>query len=248
MNQMGSMFQFEIIGILIALAALLVFFIAYKLLANKGWVLGWLRGTCGMLLVLLTGAIVVFMLDIRTYRPMFDEHTIATINVVELSQGQFQLRIVDVDGIETRYGINGSRWAILINQYKWSTRFVGLGLGHGYRFRSLIGLDEMDRQLAEVELSRPEHTDSWQWVNQNLPSDFFISAALVKSKPMKLASGAIYEVIPLANNILIKPVNDIAINANTAANNPAGKVQEEAPPLVNEAAVPAVQDTATPTL
>lgn len=244
---MGSVLQFEIIGLLIALVALLVFFIAYKLLANKGWILGWIRGTSGMLLVLLTGAIVVFILDIRTYRPMFDGHTIATVNISELSPGQFQARIVDVDGIESRYSLSGKRWAIKINQYKWSTRFVGLGLGHGYRFRSLVALDDTEKQLAEIQLSRPEHTDSWLWVNKNLPPEFFISATLVRPKSMVLVNGAIYEVVPLASNILVKPVNDIASNADALQEKSPVAIQAATLPA-NEPSVPAEQESEAPSL
>lgn len=213
---MNSMLQFEVVAFLIALSALFVFYIAYKLLANKSWVLGWIRGTSGMLLVLLTAAIIMFMSDVRTYRPMFDNHTIATVNISRLSAGEFQLRMVNVDGIESRYAISGERWSIVVNQYKWSTRMVGLGLGHGYRIIKIVGFDDNGKSTVELSLNHSEYLDSWKWVSENIPRDFLISADVVKPKSLSLVDGAIYEIIPSANDIAIKPINDIAIKANAS--------------------------------
>lgn len=232
----NSMLQFEIVAAIIALAALLIFYVAYKLLASKNWILGWIRGTSGMLLVLLTAAIVMFIIDVRTYRPMFDDRTIATVNISRLSEGEFQLRMVDADGIESRYPVSGERWSLVINQYKWSTRMIGIGLGHGYRMNKLLELDINDKKISELPLSHSEYIDSWKWVSENIPHDFFISADIVKPKSLPLVDGGIYEIIPSANNIFIKPVNDIAIKANASTQAPVISDGEKSP-IVNPAVV-----------
>jgi len=230
------MMQFEAVAAVVAVIAIIFLFAGYKLLASSEWLGGWLRGNIGIFCVLLTGALVLCVIDVRTYMPMFDDKTVATLSLRETTPKHFEVRLVDALGVENRYSIDGDSWVLTANQFRWSKR-LSLGLGHGYRFTTLEGLYEKPPGGidSEATLSHSRYLDVWKFLNEHAPSNFLFSTSTMATPPQPLADAAMYEVVPLGFDLVVKPLNELAKRAQVAA----------APPPVN-AAPDQGTNTATP--
>jgi len=233
----STMMQFEAVAAVIAVIAIAFLFVGYKLLASSEWFGGWLRGNIGIFFVLLTGALVLCVIDVRTYMPMFDDKTVATLSLRETTPKHYEVRLVDASGVESRYSIDGDSWALTANQFRWSKR-LSLGLGHGYRFTVLEGLYEKPPGGidSEATLSHSRYFDVWKFLNEYAPSNFLFSTNTMETLPQPLADAAMYEVVPLGFDLVVKPLNELAKRAQLAA----------APP-VNAAAPDQGVNTATTT-
>ena len=63
-----------------ALLALLAAFVAARILFNRQWFLGWLRGTCGLAFVALATLIGVLAYDLHSYAPIVAGKPLATLS------------------------------------------------------------------------------------------------------------------------------------------------------------------------
>jgi hypothetical protein len=214
------MMQFEGIAAIFAVLAVLALLAGYKLLSTTSWISGWLSGNIGIFCVLLTGLLILSVLDIRSYKPMFDEKTVATLSLRELSPNHFEARIVDAMGIESRYSITGDSWYVSVNQFKWSKR-LSLGMGHGYRFNKIVGLYKKNPGVENSDtISKSHYLDVWKTMNQYFPNNFFVSTTVVNTVSEPLADAAMYEIIPSGIDLVVKPMNEFAKRAQQAALQP----------------------------
>lgn len=212
---MNQSMQFEFLAIATGIVALLLLFIAYRLLATSRWVMGWIQGNAGLGLLLLTGLLALAIVDIRSYRPMFDNSPIATISLHTLGPGSHQLRLVDSKGIEQGYTLAGDQYQLVISQFRWATRFSGMGMGHGYRVHHLVAI-ENDRK-TDVPVSAVNYVDVWQFFHRHMPQDFLVSAITIETLPRQFVDGAMYELIPEGFDIAVVPLNQVAKEADALA-------------------------------
>ena len=214
----SAMMQFEAVAAIVAVLAIGFLFAGYKLLASSEWLGGWLRGNLGIFCVLLTGMLVLCVMDVRTYLPMFDDKTVATLSLRETTPHHYEVRLVDALGVETRYAVSGDSWRISANQFRWSRR-LSLGLGHGYRFTALEGLNTKasGEPASTATLSHSRYLDVWNFFNQHAPSNSLFSTALMVTPPQPLADAAMYEVVPSGFDLAVKPLNELAKRAQLAA-------------------------------
>jgi hypothetical protein len=244
----SSMMQFDGIAAIFAVIAVLCLLAGYKLLASSSWIVGWLCGNLGMICVLLTGFLGLCVIDIRSYKPMFDDKTIATLSFRETSRQHYEVRIVDALGIENRYSIAGDAWYISGNQFRWSKR-LSLGMGHGYRFQTIIGsYTKTNGTDTRDTLQGSRYFDVWKFMNSNAPSNFLVSTATIVTEPQPLADAAMYEVVPSGFDLVVKPLNEFAKRAqlNTAQLPPASAidVNTKTEPVANPVVSSPVEITA----
>ena len=206
------MMQFDGVAAIFAVVALLCLFAGYKLLSSSSWIGGWLRGNLGIFFVILTGFFALCVMDIRSYKPMFDEKTIATLSFRETSATHYEVRVVDAMGIENRYAISGDSWSLNANQFRWSKR-LSLGLGHGYRFSAIAGSYKTTGVETQDAMLRSRYFDVWKFINQYAPDNFLVSTRVVVTVAQPLADAAMYEVVPSGFDLLVRPLNEFAKRA-----------------------------------
>src|SRR5690606_4823656 len=208
------------------------------------WVMGWIRGNLGLALLLLAGALALAVMDIRSYRPMFDNIPIATLSLHTLGSGSHQLRLVNHKGIEQSYPLAGDEYQLVINQFRWATRFSGMGMGHGYRIDHLAVFSGAKKIKSDVPVSSSEYLDVWGFFHRYFPQDFFLSATTVSTLPRKVVDGGMYELVPDAFDINIVPLNQVAKEAELLANVEEVVVPEAMPEVSTPE--PAVSEVITP--
>jgi len=212
--------QFDGIAAVFAIVALLCLLIGYKLLSSSSWIGGWLRGNIGIICVLLTGFFALCVVDVRSYKPMFDEKTVATLSFREISPHHYEARIVDAMGIESRYLIEGDFWYLRANQFKWSKR-MSLGMGHGYRFTTITGQYDKNAGAESSDvISQSHYFDLWKYISGHFANNFLVSADAVVTLKQPLADAAMYEVVPSGYELIVKPLNEFAKRAQIVVSQP----------------------------
>jgi hypothetical protein len=212
----SSMMQFDGVAAIFAVIAVLCLLAGYKLLSSSSWVGGWLRGNLGILCILLTGFLVLCVIDVRSYKPMFDDKTVATLSFRVISPSHYEARVVDATGVESRYSVAGDSWYLSANRFKWSKR-MSLGMGHGYRFNTLVGIDKTNGSKTFDTVFQSHYFDAWDFMNKHAANTFLVSTDVVATEPQPLADAAMYEVVPSGFDLIVKPLNEFAKHAQAAS-------------------------------
>ena len=87
--------------------------IAYKalsILLRGSWIMGWLRGMFGLILLTVALAVGLIAYDIFRYKQIMHEQVIATINFEKIEDQHFDAVLVDSKGNEHRYTLRGDQW------------------------------------------------------------------------------------------------------------------------------------------
>lgn len=214
----NTMMQFEGVAALFGIFAIITLYIGYKLLASSSWLIGWVRGNVGIAAILLTGFLILCVIDIRSYKPMFDDKPVATLNLRQVSPQKFEVRLVDAIGVENRYSVTGAEWQLSANQFIWSKR-LSLGLGHGYRFSSIAGLSATAPQINSGDTIAVSHyLDVWKLINSYIPNNIFLSTKIAVTTPQPLVDAALYEVVPSGFDLIVRPLNELAKRAQPTLN------------------------------
>lgn len=225
----GQTLQFELVAAFVGFLTLIILYIAYRLLSSSGWVMGWIQGNLGLALLLSTGVLVLAVMDIRTYQPMFNNVAIGTLSLHTLGPGKHQIRLVNSKGVEQSYSFSGDQYQLEINQLQWGIRFTGMGLGHGYRIRDLLIKGTDDGASSSVVISRSDYVDVWAFIHDYLPQGLLVSPTVVKTLPRSVVDGAMYELIPDGLDIQVVPLNQIAKEAEQAGVHVASPVSAAVP-------------------
>ena len=88
---------------LIIVIAFVVVLLAGRLLFKGSWVLGWLRGMCGMVLVAVSVLLALSAFDFYSYKQLSKEQTVASISFTKLEDQHYQVSLVDSSGLEQVY-------------------------------------------------------------------------------------------------------------------------------------------------
>ncbi|GAB1259616.1 cation/multidrug efflux pump [Aurantivibrio plasticivorans] len=210
---------YTIFSAVITLLGVVLVLLALKVLVRKGWLLGWLRGMAGVLLVF-GGVIVVFgALDLYSYKQLVEEEFVATVSFEQLESQRYTAIMVDSDGSEQRYELAGDQWQLDARLIKWPTALQGAGVKPGYRLDRISGryysLEE-ERNAERTVYALNESAmgvDIWEsfrgWGSfLNIIDAIYGTATFV---PM--TDGAVYEVRLSNTGLLARPLNDIARTA-----------------------------------
>jgi hypothetical protein len=202
-------------GIIIFLA-LLITLAAGRMLLKGSWILGWLRGMVG--LVLLSAAVIMALsaFDFYSYQQISREKTIATLSFTRSDPQQFQVSLVDNSGVEQRFEISGDLWQLDARIIKWNKLLSGLGLSAGYRLDRLSGRyysleKEKTAPRSVYELSNTHSViDVWQWLREHGQGLALIDASYGSATYLPMEDGALFSVNLSATGLVSRPLNDRA--------------------------------------
>ncbi len=200
-----------------ALLALLAAFIALRILFNRSWFLGWLRGTCGLVFLALAGLIGLLANDVRSYAPIADDKPLATLSFK--AEGPVY-RVSVLEGAKERtFTLEGDLWQLDARFLQWKGLAALIGLQPGYRLEKLSGrfLSIEQQTLAQhtrVQLAEsPYGVDLWRWLRMGQRDLFMFDAQARRVNFLPLADEAVYRINQTPAGLLAEPMNPAAKQA-----------------------------------
>lgn len=210
--------QYIGLSVVVAVLALLTLLVALRLLINRHWLLGWLRGTCGLALVALAGAIGLVAYDVGSYEALPEDQPLATVSFQ--ADGIQRYRVKLQQGLEERaVTLEGDLWQLDLRVLRWKSLATLIGLESGYRIDRLAGrylaVEQQDQaRYPQVVLSEsPLGVDFWRWLRLCQCDPFFLQAQARRVSFMPIVDGAIYTISLAPSGLTVKPINAAAKQA-----------------------------------
>ena len=208
---------FSVITIVLTLAGL---FVAFRLLKRFSWILAWLRGTTGILMLAFVGMMVAVNLDLMSYKHLLNEKPILNLTFEKVDEQRYKVRLVYIEeGIEEVYDVAGDQWQIDAKIIRWHGIFQTLGAKPAYRLDRLSGryysLEDERRKTRTVhQLSQSEYIiDLWAWLKGNGRILSGVDAVYGSATYLPMSDKAAYRVLLSHNGLTAEPVNLSASNA-----------------------------------
>ena len=210
--------QYLGLAIVIALLAVIVLLVALRLLLGGHWLMGWLRGTCGFLVLLFAGLIGLIGYDVSTYAALPDKKPLVTVSFH--AQGPQRYEVSLEQGNETRtVMLEGDLWQLDLHLLRWNSLAELIGLESGYRLERLSGRylaveqQNLSRHGRVVLSENPLGLDIWDALQLERRDLYFLEPQMLRVDYMPIADGAVYAVELAPTGLLAKPLNAAATEA-----------------------------------
>lgn len=207
---------YTILAGVIILLALFIVLAAGRILLKGRWVMGWVRGMSGLILVGAAVLLALAALDFYSYKQISKEETIATLGFAEKGPQHYRVSLVDDSGIEEFYELNGDLWQLDARIIKWNNSLAGLGMTPGYRLDRLSGRyyslereQKSPRSAHELGNSR-SLIDIWSWIREYGGGIAVIDATYGSATYMPMEDGALFSVNLTSSGLIARPLNDRA--------------------------------------
>ena len=208
---------FAIVSILFAIIALGV---AGKMLVKLGWFAAWLRGTLGLICLVLGIGLMLAGIDFMSYKRLSVDKPILTISFERLGEQYFQATLLDIErGGESSFEIHGEQWQVDARIIRWEGLMQTFGARPGYRLDRLSGRyysleDERRKQRSVHQLVASRHgLDMWKWVQEHGHYIPLVDAVYGSATFLPMEDGAIFEISLSASGLAARPMNTIAQDA-----------------------------------
>lgn len=207
------------IALAFTLIGSVVLFFAAKSLLQRGWLLGWIKGCFGLMLVSVSVIAGLLAWDIYSYNELLEETSVATISFEKLGEQHYQAILVGSNGNEQRYELKGDQWQLDARIFKWSRSVAKLGFKPGYRLDRLAGryysLEKERHAERTVHSLNPSQTqvDLWAWfksIDRNIP---WLDALYGSATFVPMSDGALYEINLSHSGLMTRPLNERAQEA-----------------------------------
>ena len=210
--------QYDGLAVGVALLALLALLVAARVLWRSDWLLGWLRGTAGLLLLALAGLIGLVANDVRSYQPLPADKPLVTLSFQALGPQRYQVSLLQ--GAEERLiTLEGDLWQLDARLLQWKSLAGLIGLQPGYRLEQLSGrflaIEQQDAaQFTRVALSESLYgIDLWRWLRAGQHDLFLLDAQARRVNYLPMADGAVYSVSLTPAGLLAQPMTQAADQA-----------------------------------
>ncbi|MES2820299.1 MAG: hypothetical protein V4812_15095 [Pseudomonadota bacterium] len=210
--------QYDGLAWFIALLAALTVLISARILFNRHWLLGWLRGTLGLAflgLAVLTGLVAY---DLYSYSPMPQGKPLVTLSFQ--ADGPQRYRVNLLEGAKERNVIlEGDLWQLDTRLFKWKGLAALIGLAPGYRLDKLSGRflaieQQALAQHAQLNLAESIYgVDLWRWLRLGQHDLFLFDPQALRVTYLPIADGAVYAVSETPTGLLAQPMNQAATQA-----------------------------------
>jgi len=205
------------ITIIIALVAV---YLAVKILAKSTWILGFLRGFSGLLMISISVLMVLVGLDLFSYKQLQKDKPILTISFEKKDDQHFESTLLYIEqGNEQKHELYGDQWQIDARMIRWRGLFELFGAKPGYRLDRLNGRyysleDERRKPRSAHQLQESEFgLDFWSWAQENGRFMPLVDAIYGSATYLPMEHGAIYQISLSASGLTAKPLNPIAESA-----------------------------------
>jgi len=200
-----------------ALLAVLAALVAARILFNRQWFLGWLRGTCGLAFLGLATLIGVLTYDLSSYRSIPEGKPLATLSF-KADGPYYRVNLLE-GGQERSLTMEGDLWQLDARFLQWKGLAALIGLQPGYRLEKLSGrfLAIEQQSLAQhtrVALARsPYGIDLWRWLRLGQHDLFIFDPQARRVTYLPVADDAVYSISLTPAGLLAQPMNQAAKQA-----------------------------------
>ncbi|MFZ6049994.1 hypothetical protein ACFW0H_28185 [Pseudomonas sp. CR3202] len=198
-----------------ALLALLVAVVAGRVLFNRSWFLGWLRGTCGLAFLALALLVALVARDLWSYSELPQDKPLVTLNFKALGPQNYQVTLLE-GGSEREVLLDGDLWQLDARLFKWKGLGELLGLAPGYRLERISGRYLAIEQQALAQhpraqlASSPYGVDLWRWLRLAQRDFFLFAPEAQRVTYLPMADGAVYSVNLSPTGLMAQPLNPVA--------------------------------------
>ncbi len=210
--------QYLGLAVVVAILALIIVLVAVRVLVGGHWLLGWLRGTFGMLVMALAALIGLIAWDLSTYQPLKIGTTLVSLSFKSDGQQRYQVRMEE--GGKVRFvTLEGDLWQLDLRALHWKGIAALIGLEPGYRLEKLSGrylaVEQQDHlRHPHVKLAHSRAgVDFWLWLQRCQCAPLVVEAQPRRVSFLPIADGAEYRVEMAPTGLLAKPVNAAAERA-----------------------------------
>ena len=210
--------QYLGLAVVIGLVGLIILWVALRMLFGGNWLLGWLRGTIGLLVLASAGVVGLAAWDLYSYRPLPIAGPIATLSFEAEGDQRYQVRIEQ--GSMLRYAtLEGDLWQLDARVLRWKGVATLIGLEPGYRLQQLtarfLAVEQQDQaRYAQAALAQsPFKMDFWSGVQSCDCTSLVLEAQPQRVTFMPIADGAAYRIEMTPTGLLASPANAAAEEA-----------------------------------
>ena len=198
-----------IFSIILIVLSLLLLAAAAKALFSAGWFLKWLRGSGGLIMLLMTLFGGLLAVELFSYFKADPGEVVATLTFGKRNHQEFDVELVNSAGDRSIHKIYGDQWQL-------DVRLIALGeFGlPSYKLDRLSGRylsleQEKNEQRSIYGLSDSNVFDIWLFVEKQqwIP---LLKAQYGTAAFMPMVDGAIYQVKLFEKGLMAEPVNDQA--------------------------------------
>lgn len=210
---------YMVLSLIIVVASILLTLLAVKLLIKSTWLLGWLRGTSGIIILALVISLAFVAMDFLSYKQWEKNQPIATLNFVKLSPQYFKVSLVDADGIEKSFELTGDMWQLDARLLKWHSSLARIGMLPGYRLDRLSGRyvsleDETNLPRSVYSLfDDDERVDVWSLIRKYGGRLSIVESVYGSATYLPMTDGALFSVMLTPSGLSALPLNDRAVQA-----------------------------------
>lgn len=207
-------------GFVLGIAAVvggLAFFLGFSILRRFNWVLGWLRGTVGLVFVGIAIASAVVALDMNSYKKLMVEQPLATLTFTKTAEQKYAVEVSMVLENSTQtYELNGDQWQMDARIVRWKGIMVTVGAKPGFRLDRLSGRyysleDERRKKRTVYELKSSKYgVDFWSFLHDNDELIPLVEAVYGSAAYLPMADKAIFQVSLSRSGLTAEPINDPA--------------------------------------
>lgn len=204
-----------VIAAVIGLLSVALFVFALKLLLNRRWLAGFVRGCSGLLLLAVTVVFSFSAYDLSSYSVAEPEKNLVTLSFRKGADNAFIVEFQEASGNFKSFPVSGEQWQLGARMFKWPPLLGAMGLKTGYRLESLRGrylMLDMERKMAKEpeRLSSSEYIDVWAFANTNPGVLGPLQAYTSTPGFIPIVDGAIFEVVLAGTNLAVRPLNEVA--------------------------------------
>ncbi|TXH92959.1 MAG: hypothetical protein E6Q71_00095 [Pseudomonas sp.] len=210
--------QYDGLAWFTGLLALLALFIAARILFAPRWLLAWLRGTAGLLVLALALLIGVVAYDLRSYDVQVQGRPFLTLTFA--ADGPQRYRVNLLEGSKEREVVlEGDLWQLDARLLGWKGLAALIGLEPGYRLEKLSGRflaieQQQTARHAQVQLAAsPYGIDLWHWLRLTRRDLFLFDPQAARVTYLPIADGAAFSVSLSPTGLLARPLNPAAERA-----------------------------------
>lgn len=198
--------------------ALVTVLLALRVLLGGNWLLGWLRGSFGLLLLALGAVVALVAWDVTAYRPLPQDKPLARLVFEAEGSQRYQVRL-EHNG-QTRFAtLEGDLWQLDLRILQWKGLASLIGLESGFRLQRLSGrylAVEQQEQARHVRIELAQSLlgmDFWAWLQDCRCSSLLVEAQHRRVSFLPIADGAEFTIEMTPTGPLAQPINAAAQQA-----------------------------------
>jgi hypothetical protein len=211
------MFYYVMAGLIVVCGLVLLYWAA-RLLGQKSWLFGFVKGLSGLAIASVGLVLILVAVDLLGYKHALTEKPVATLSFERLGEQSYRAVLLETDGTEQRFDLAGDQWQLDARIVRWPTALAGIGAKPAYRLERLAGryysLDK-ERQAQRTVYGLADEAawvDVWPLLMAGsawLP----LQAQYGSATYLPMADGALYAIALSSSGLVGRPLNDPAQQA-----------------------------------